>query len=634
MTNSSENPSRNTLTNSPVAGNSAQTKQNYEYNYRYIQPLAMVDVLPDGEQFSIAWYRLLAKQVREIFLNTLVVNRGNRGSESLRDDVRDFIFEALREEALPVQLDILGRVLQIAPQLLIKGISRDFREIDDLVLSLVKDFGLYVFRDLLARVSARLERSSPTGHVTNLEDYKKLFPVLDLPLFASTFTEDEIFAYMQVAGFNPLMIQQVSTLSDRFPLSNAQYQEIMGSDDSLEEAGREGRLYIADYKILENALNGTYKKYQKYLYAPIALFAVAKGTDKSRMLQPVAIQCGQTPGDTNPIITPKSDKYAWSFAKTVVLIADANFHEPVSHLGRTHLFVGPFVIATHRRLSKNHPLSVLLRPHFEGTLAINDAAQRVLIAPKGGVDQMLSSTIDNSRVLAVIGVQSYGFNSAMLSKQLKKRGVDDPEKLPVYPYRDDALLVWEAIHQWVSSYLKIYYSTDNDVQKDTELQAWATEVQAPNGGRVPEFGEEYGRIQTLDYLIDAATLIIFTASAQHAAVNFPQKGYMSYPPGTPLAGYQPASKLQGEVTEQDYLNLLPPLDQAQRQINLTTILGSVYYNRLGIYPEEHFPAKVKPLLQTFQENLKQIEDTINQRNLNRPTYEYLLPSKIPQSINI
>ena len=41
----------------------------------------------------------------------------------------------------------------------------------------------------------------------------------------------------------------------------------------------------------------------------------------------------------------------------------------VSHLGRTHLFIEPFVIATERQLGENHPLRLLLRPHFEGTLA-------------------------------------------------------------------------------------------------------------------------------------------------------------------------------------------------------------------------------------------------------------------------
>ncbi|OUL24997.1 lipoxygenase [Nostoc sp. T09] len=626
--------SPNNLISLPVTTSLEVTRQEYQYNYTHIPAIAMVDELPPAERFTTNWYFLLAQQLREIFINTLITNRGNRGSKSLRDDVKMFIWEALLKGAIPFNISIIARLLQIVPQFLIKGISKDFRELDDLLFSILRENGLVILRDTLNQVIELLYEGHPTGHVTNLKDYEKLFPVIGVPAIGKTFQEDEVFAYMRVAGYNPVMIERVTNMSDRFPVTDEHYQGVMGTDDSLKAAGEEGRLYLADYGIFEGAINGTFPHEQKYVYAPLALFALPKGSSPTRLIRPVAIQCGQTPGPDYPIITPNSGKYAWLFAKTVVQIADANFHEPVTHLARTHLLVGAFVMATYRQLPATHPLRLLLRPHFEGTLAINDAAQRILIAPGGGVDRLLSSTIDNSRVLAVRGLQSYGFNSAMLRKQFQQRGVDDSNLLPVYPYRDDALLVWDTIQQWVSDYLNLYYATDQDIQNDTALQAWAAEVQAYDGGRISDFGED-GRIQTREYLIDAATLIIFTASAQHAAVNFPQKDLMGYAAALPLAGYLPASTLKGEVSEQDYLNLLSPLNQAQRQYNLLGLLGSVYYNKLGEYPQGYFTdRRVSPLLQTFQNNLQQVEHKINQRNLSRPTYEYLLPSRIPQSINI
>ncbi|WP_414575925.1 lipoxygenase family protein [Anabaena sp. CCY 9402-a] len=609
-------------------------RQRYTYNYSYIPPMAMVDQLPDGEGFPTRWFLLLVKELKIIFVNTLITNRGNRGSESIRDDVKLFILEAVLKGAIPANISVIARLLQIIPQMLIRGFSTDFRELDDLLFSLIKESGVLILGDSLSRIRKLLDQGKPTGHVKSLEDYQKLFPVIPVPAIADSFQEDEVFAYMRVAGYNPVMIQRVTSLGDKFPVTDADYQGVMGSDDSLAVAGEEGRLYLLDYAIFKGAINGSFPTAQKYLYAPLALFAVPKGSDPNRLLRPVAIQCGQTPGEDYPIITPKSGKYAWLIAKTIVEIADSNFHEPVTHLARTHLLAGSFAIATHRQLPSSHPLNLLLRPHFEGTLAINDAAQRALIAPFGGVDTLLSSTIDNSRVLTVLGLQSFDFNRAMLPKQLQQRGVDDPNLLPVYPYRDDALLTWDAIRQWVSDYLKLYYTTDQDIQNDTYIQAWAAEVQAHDGGRIADFGQD-GGIKTQEYLVDAVTLIIFTASVQHAAVNFPQKDLMAYIPGFPLAGYLPASILKREVTEQDYLNLLPPLEQAQQQYSLLALLGSLYYNKLGEYPQKHFPdPKVEPLLRSLQSHLEQIEITIKKRNLIRPPYEYLLPSKIPQSINI
>jgi arachidonate 15-lipoxygenase len=417
----------------------------------------------------------------------------------------------------------------------------------------------------------------------------------------------------------------------------------MGNSDSLQAAMAEGRVYLADYAILDGALNGTFgaePQIQKYSYAPLAMFAVPANDAPNRLLHPVAIQCGQSPAEY-PVITPSMGDRAWLMAKTIVQVADTNFHEAVTHLARTHLLIEPFVIATHRQLpsthpSSTHPLFKLLVPHFQGTLAINYAAHEFLVAPRGGVNELLSSTIENSRVLAVKGLQVRGFNADMLPRRLKDRGVDDQSVLPMYPYRDDGLLIWEAIHNWVEAYLGLYYNSDEDVQGDRSLQNWAEELVAFDGGRLYDFGDGGdGKIKTLEYLIDAVTMVIFTASAQHAAVNFPQKGIMSFAPAMPTAGYETAKAVGAGTTKQDWLNLLPPLDQAQQQLNLLYLLGSVYFTKLGDYEDGYFTdVKTAEPLQAFQTRLQEIEAIIDRRNSERPPYEYLKPSNIPQSINI
>ncbi len=611
-------------------------QRKYEYNYTYIPSIAMVDMLSGNEYPSKAWVNLLAEQITIVVINELM-NSKNKILQIFRNDIlKNFL-------AFIVQ--VIARWV-IYPLLKIIGFLKSHKVLHQILrILLLRWIIKFSFAELILKLlfsDNKPDNKNHTEDVNSLQQYNNLFKEIKLPKIAHNFQEDEMFAYMRVAGYNPVMIERVKTanslnsLINKFPVTEAQYQEVMGVDDSLVEAVEDGRLYLADYQILQGSANGTFPKEQKYLYAPLALFAVPKGSDSSRLMRPVAIQCSQNPED-QPIVTPKSDKYAWLFAKTIVQIADANFHEAVSHLGRTHLFVGRFAIATHRQLPDNHPLSLLLRPHFQGTLAINDAAQEFLVSPGGGVDELLSATIDNSRTLVEADLQNYSFNQAMLPKQLEKRGVDDTDKLPVYPYRDDALQIWKAIQNWVSDYLSIYYKNDQAVQSDTYLQQWAKEAKAYDGARVHDFGEQDGDtpILTLNYLIDAVTLIIFTASAQHAAVNFPQKDIMSYMPAVPLAGYQPTSILKGKVSEQDYLKLLPPLKQAGGQLNLLYLLGSVYYTKLGYYEDNYFQhPSVETALKKFQKNLQEIETKITLRNQICYTYEYLLPSRIPQSINI
>ena len=61
------------------------------------------------------------------------------------------------------------------------------------------------------------------------------------------------------------------------------------------------------------------------------------------------------------------------------------------------------------------------------------------------------------------------------------------------------------------------------------------------------------------------TSIIFTASAQHAAVNFPQSELMSYVPNFPAAMYQPEPTDANPASEEDYLDYLPPIEMARLQ---------------------------------------------------------------------
>lgn len=517
-----------------------------------------------------------------------------------------------------------------------------------LKLDLIRQLGSDFLKLLGQNVLKYLKEKAPSGKANSIEDYVALFAAIQPPAGFDTYRSDASFAYMRVAGPNPVMLERVTEPDSRFPVTDEHYRAAMGEADSLERAIAEGRVYRVDYGAMAGAIGGTYgpdPQMQKYAYAPLALFAVpadAPGTERS--LRPIAIQCGQSPGE-HPIITRRSGEDPWLMAKTIVQIADANYHEAVTHFARTHLLIEPFVVTTHLRLPATHPLFQLLVPHFEGTLTMNFAAHKFLVAPGGGVDSLLSSTIDNSRVLIVRGFQATGFNADMLPVRLEARGVDEPEKLPVYPYRDDALLVWNAIREWVEGYLGLSYASDAEVVEDTDLSAWAATLVAFDGGRLRDFGDEGdGRIQTREYLYDAVTMIIFTASAQHAAVNFPQAGLMSFAPAVPTAGYLDAHEVTAPGT--DPLALLPPLDQAQAQLNLLQLLGSVYYTKLGNYNDGAFsnPKVTQPngsgrsLLGRFQDRLQEIDQAIDRRNREHPqhpfVYDYLKPSNIPQSINI
>ncbi len=563
-----------------------EAREEYQWNHEYVSPLAMVEKVPgkDNSLFSLRWVAKVLDKLLDILANRAEDDDDKEKHRAFRHTQKNLGTSRANPEA--TVNEVIGTIK----------------------------------RSMAKAVSDRPQ---------SLDDYAEMFRAIGLPPIAKDYTDDKVFANMRVAGPNPLMIERVSDLDERFPVTEALFQSVKPGD-SLEAAGKEGRLYLADYEMLAMLKNGTYPEAQKYIYAPFSLYVVDK---TSGDLEPVAIQCDRKPSKSNPIFTPNGS-VDWLIAKTIVETADGNFHEAVSHLSRTHLFIEPFVVATHRNLAEKLPLCRLLMPHFWGTLFINDQAQDKMIAPGGTVDEVMAGTIETTRGLAVKGIETYPFDQAFLPETFKARGVDDKELLPNYPYRDDSMLYWNAIHEWVSEYLAIYYRSDADLQGDTELAAWFQDLVSQDGGRVKGLNTS-SAFGTLDYLIDAVTLIIFTSSVQHAAVNFPQYDLMSYVPNVPGACYAKRRTRLTGATEQSYLDILPPLDQAQTQMEFLYLLGSVHYTKLGNYGRWQFKdRRVKAPCRKFQRTIENIDGIIKLRNQERRPYKFLIPKGIPQSINI
>jgi arachidonate 15-lipoxygenase len=263
------------------------------------------------------------------------------------------------------------------------------------------------------------------------------------------------------------------------------------------------------------------------------------------------------------------------------------------------------------------------------------------------VDKLLLPTIGGCIQLTGKAVQGLDFNASMFPKQLAARGVDG-DTLAAYPYRDDGRLVWAAIERWVRSYVEHCYASNDAVAADGELQAFVRQVgqyQAADaagravGGGIKGVGEDGGQVATREYLVQMITQIVWNGSAQHAAVNFPQAGPMVYAPAFPLT-LMKAMPAGRRCEEADYLAMLPHERPTRIQLFILELLGGVHHTKLGHYPggpldTSHFgPGALAALEKAFRQDLAGIESTIQDRNRTRLDYPYLLPSQIPQSINI
>lgn len=460
------------------------------------------------------------------------------------------------------------------------------------------------------------------------DEYKAFFATWDEPPVVGFYDDPQrlnlAFAWQRVAGVNPMVLARCDALPDRFRVSDERFREIMGGGDSLAKAIAEQRLYLADYAVLEGIPAGTTRDLQKYVCAPMALFAA--GPD--RRLRPIAIQLGQSPDA--PMFGP-TDGWRWRMAVQLVQVADANVHEGIFHLGRTHLVMEAVKLCMERQLDESHPLYRLLHPHLETTLAINHSAKTSLIAPDGTVDHCFAPTIEAFAGVVKKALDTHPIAKASPMQDLEARGLMNDEVLE-HPYRDDAKLVWQAIDAFVGEYVRGCYPDDAAVAGDTELAAFVRELMASEGGRLVDVPSP----KTRDQLQSLIATFVWIAGPGHSSVNFPQFPFMGFVSNMTGASFAPIPTPETPDEEAELTKMLPPLRIAMEGVTMVYFLSNMRPSKLGHYPPFHFRDHAsRKAVHDFQKALERVEATIDERDPSRLiTYPFLKPSLVLQSIAI
>ncbi|HWT03984.1 MAG TPA: lipoxygenase family protein [Pyrinomonadaceae bacterium] len=478
--------------------------------------------------------------------------------------------------------------------------------------------------------------------ISKLDDYKKIFTLFAVPDIAQnqTWQDDGVFGSQRLAGLNPLAVSLVTEEGEGVnwgALSQKLSPAILGAQydgQALTDIMQDGRLYVTDYVSLQGVVPEG-----QFQMAPVALYVKPRDFPG---LMPLAIQLTQNPGDDYAYLAPQGPQnevdYRWLMAKSYLQCADLSQNQIINHLALTHLIEEAFALATHRHLAWQHPLFRLLDKHLTALMVINQLGMITLVNPGGLVDKVLDVRLAGAMKLIETAYASWTFDDMGLPAQLKGRGVSDTGQLPYYPYRDDGLLIWNRLGQYVDEYLGLYYKSDGDVTGDYELQNWAQQLSGASdsgAGKVPGFPNQ---ITTRAQLSDIIQRIIWTAGPQHAAVNFPQTEFTNFIPNAP--GAITAEPPQGVVDESALVGLLPGKDATAAQFQTTYALAYYHYDQLLDY---HLCAEdgSEQLVRKYQQLLVATDRAViverNQQRAAQPgllAYPYFLPENIPNSTSV
>ena len=454
------------------------------------------------------------------------------------------------------------------------------------------------------------------------------------PEVVDNFQQDLIFGLQRVIGANPVVLRGVTKqqpLPEKIPeaevlkIFNAQSSEI-----DFVNAVAQKRVYVLDYEVLEvlqqnpGYIDGGQKQ---HVTTPIVvLFQKSDG-----MLQPIAIQLEQKKGTDNPIYTPNDGNF-WLAAKTFAQIADGNHHILYTHASRIHYVMEAVIMASHRQLYKTHPLYVLLNPHLQFTLVVNH--QHTFLKDRKGrpgrFGELFAGDYDATTLCMANGLTSFNFKESALPKDIASREVDNPDLF--YPYRDDGILLWDAIQSFVKEYIELYYETDSDVAEDHEVQAWANDISVQDRGRIPGFP---GNFQSRRELAETVGHIIFLCTAYHSCIHFNQYQYPGFVPNMPYSAYVPPPVTkENQIDAADLLKIQPRLRAAYSQ-TWTFFLTNFRVNRIGQYPLRQFDPEAFEVIKQFRKRLEQIEEEIDLKNQHRSVrYDRMNPRTIPNSVTV
>ncbi|XP_057992070.1 probable linoleate 9S-lipoxygenase 5 [Hevea brasiliensis] len=482
----------------------------------------------------------------------------------------------------------------------------------------------------------------------------------------SAWRTDEEFGREMLAGVNPVIISRLREFPPTSKLDTREFgnhtstitkEQIEENMNGLkvDQAIRSNRLFILDH---HDALMPYLTKINSTTTKTYATRTVLLLQDDGT-LKPLAIELslphpqGQRHGAVSKVFTPAEygvEGSVWQLAKAYAAVNDSGYHQLISHWLNTHAVIEPFIIATNRQLSVLHPIYKLLQPHFRDTMNINALARQILINA-GGVLENTVFPAKYAMELSAVVYKNWVFPEQALPADLLKRGVAVPDSrqshglrllIEDYPYAVDGLEIWSAIKTWVEEYCAFYYPTNELVRNDNELQSWWTEIR--NVGHGDKKDEPWWpEMQTQADLTQTCTIIIWIASALHAAVNFGQYPYAGYLPNRPTV----SRRFMPEPGTPDYAELERDPDLAFLKTitaQLQTLLGVSLIEILSRHSTDEvylgqrditeWTSDPEPLaaFERFAKRLKEIEKKIIDMNNDEKWRNRLGPVKVPYTL--
>jgi linolenate 9R-lipoxygenase len=200
----------------------------------------------------------------------------------------------------------------------------------------------------------------------------------------------------------------------------------------------------------------------------------------------------------------------WEWSKKLFRTAEFVFQETQAHLARTHLNVEQYAMAYYRNII-NNPIRLLLEPHLEGVLNVNQLGASVIFGNTGVIPEASALNADQVILLLKEEVARLSYKNWHPERQILQAVVTNNH------FDRAALAAWEIFKQYVDGFFATH---EAEITK-----SWA-EVQAMSQDLVSHsiLDSQYGTL-AIDNIQDLRQLciyVIYHSSFLHSWVNYKQ----------------------------------------------------------------------------------------------------------------
>ncbi|KAK6497132.1 hypothetical protein TWF506_004607 [Arthrobotrys conoides] len=358
-----------------------------------------------------------------------------------------------------------------------------------------------------------------------LEDYKQLYngswidasaPTGISPGLLANYTQDLLFS-MQRLSTNPYAVKRLApgetlpfVVDDTIVTSLTGTDTVTGID--LATLLSEGRLFYVDHsgiKDFETEVSDNY----------------AGGCDAYFFIHPTTAEflplAIRTNYQSNLIYTPHDTPDDWMLAK-IMFNADDLFMAQFYHFSGSHFVSEAIFQAAIQTLSEEHPVLAILRRLMYGAFGIRPLAVSVLFPVGGLIDRHFGYSGRAAESYSTYLYES-GISGAVqgnyFKANLKRRGlIESPfgPELTHFPFYEDALPLWNAMHTFMTTLVHSYYPNDAAVAGDNEILNWMDEANGP--AEVVDFPNR-ATMNSRAKLIDVLTHVAHLVSTAHHVVN-------------------------------------------------------------------------------------------------------------------